>query len=160
MVGAGRFERPTPCAQGTSWHRPEYAYFHALGFQGLTRARIEACGHLWAFCASPSTEVSTSRADPRSGAHLHSLDFLVVCHPVPNWTEQMDRARVVYQLPSRRELFSLGTQPVSRWRNLLFSASKGWACRALHSDDSVSAPPRPKVHTSTNYPRPVLPTDA
>ena len=33
MVGAGRFERPTPCAQGSCRHSSETAYFQALRFQ-------------------------------------------------------------------------------------------------------------------------------
>jgi hypothetical protein len=33
MVGAGRFERPTPCAQGSFRHRSETACFQLLPFQ-------------------------------------------------------------------------------------------------------------------------------
>jgi hypothetical protein len=33
MVGAGRFERPTPCAQGSFRHTLEMACFQVLGFQ-------------------------------------------------------------------------------------------------------------------------------
>ena len=35
MVGAGRFERPTPCAQGGFRHSSEMACFLVLGFQAV-----------------------------------------------------------------------------------------------------------------------------
>src|ERR1039458_4855383 len=46
MVGAGRFERPTPCAQGGVRHGWEVACFQVLTFQGVGAGllkSVEAC---------------------------------------------------------------------------------------------------------------------
>jgi hypothetical protein len=43
LVGAGRFERPTPCAQGGLQRTPETAYFQFLTFQAVAEKPVELC---------------------------------------------------------------------------------------------------------------------
>ncbi len=46
LVGAGRFERPTPCAQGSLRHAAEMPYFQVLRFLidgGFLLKRVEPC---------------------------------------------------------------------------------------------------------------------
>ena len=46
MVGAGRFERPTPCAQGSFRHSWKVPYFQLLTFQAdtvLVLKPVEPC---------------------------------------------------------------------------------------------------------------------
>src|SRR5687768_17214239 len=43
MVGAGRFERPIPCAQGSQCVWREVVFFHVLLFQAVVLNSLEDC---------------------------------------------------------------------------------------------------------------------
>jgi len=60
LVGAGRFERPTPCAQGRFWARSQILYFSTLLFQTDGATLLQIVEARWTWRLSAATKSSTA----------------------------------------------------------------------------------------------------
>jgi hypothetical protein len=80
LVGAGRFERPTPCAQGGFRQPSKTAYFQLLSFQADVASLLKLIDGFGFWRLSPATKSSTTQTLPERAAFQFSMMFVRVLH--------------------------------------------------------------------------------
>ncbi len=64
LIGAGRFELPTPCAQGSFRPPPKMPYLQVFTFQGDTGIRLKPVEPCWTWKHRAATKLSTAPRTP------------------------------------------------------------------------------------------------